>query len=43
MFQFVLTNLKIIQYQILYYFLGFFAIIEDLKNTKHNKFGKFTI
>ncbi|VVC32302.1 Hypothetical protein CINCED_3A006046 [Cinara cedri] len=39
MIQFVLNSLKIIQYQILYYFLGFFAIIDDLKNREHNKFN----
>lgn len=38
MFQFLSTYFKIIQYQICYYFLGIFAILDDLKNRDKNKF-----
>lgn len=40
MFQILSTYFKIIQYQICYYFLGIFAVLDDLKNRDKNKFGK---
>jgi len=40
MFQILLTYFKIIQYQICYYFLGVFAVLDDLKNRDKNKLGK---
>jgi len=40
MFQILLTYFKIIQYQICYYFLGIFAVLDDLKNRDKNKLGK---
>ncbi|XP_016661808.1 short-chain dehydrogenase-like isoform X2 [Acyrthosiphon pisum] len=38
MFQILSTYFKIIQYQICYYFLGIFAVLDDLKNRDKNKF-----
>lgn len=40
MFQHLITYFKIIQYQILYYFLGAFAVFDDLQNRNRNKLGK---
>lgn len=40
MFQLLLTYFKIIQYQIIYYFLGAVAILDDLQNRDYNKIGK---
>jgi len=40
MFQILSKYFKIIQYQICYYFLGIFAVLDDLKNRDKNKFGK---
>lgn len=43
MFQYlvtVVTYFKIIQYQILYYFLGAYAVFDDLQNRNRNKLGK---
>uniref|UniRef100_A0A2H8TZU1 Dehydrogenase/reductase SDR family member on chromosome X n=1 Tax=Melanaphis sacchari TaxID=742174 RepID=A0A2H8TZU1_9HEMI len=37
MFQMLTTYFKIIQYQICYYFLGIFAVLDDLKNRDKNK------
>jgi len=37
MFKFLLTYYKMIQYQIIYYFLGVSAILDDLENRAHNK------
>lgn len=40
MLQFLLHFFKLIHYQILYYFLGVYAVIDDLQNSKLNKLGK---
>jgi len=40
MFQILSTYFKIIQYKICYYFLGIFAVLDDLKDRDKNKFGK---
>jgi len=40
MFQILSTYFKIIQYQICYYFMGIFAVLDDLKNRDKNKLGK---
>lgn len=40
MFQYLITYFKIVQYQILYYFLGAFAVLDDLQNRNRNKLGK---
>lgn len=40
MLQFILNYVKTIQYQIIYYFLGAFAVIDDLQNRNRNKLGK---
>ncbi|XP_060854496.1 dehydrogenase/reductase SDR family member on chromosome X-like [Rhopalosiphum padi] len=37
MFQILSTYFKIIQYQICYYFMGIFAVLDDLKNRDKNK------
>lgn len=42
MFQILSKYFKIIQYQICYYFLGIFAVLDDLKNRDKNNFGKTT-
>lgn len=43
MFQLLLSYFKIIQYQIIYYFLGAFAIIDDLQNRSFNEFSKIIV
>lgn len=43
MFQLLLSYFKIIQYQIIYYFLGAFAVFDDLQNRSLNKFSKINI
>ncbi|XP_025407370.1 dehydrogenase/reductase SDR family member on chromosome X-like isoform X2 [Sipha flava] len=38
MFQLLLYYFKIIQYQVFYYFMGVFAVFDDLQNRSFNKF-----
>lgn len=40
MLQLILSYFKIIQYQIIYYYLGVFAVLDDIQNRKRNKIGK---
>lgn len=40
MLQFLFNFFKLLHYQILYYFLGVYAVIDDLQNSNHNKLGK---
>lgn len=43
MLQLLLAYFQIIKYQILYYILGFFAILDDVRNRKHNQLSKLII
>lgn len=43
MFQLLLSYFKIIQYQFFYYFMGAFAVFDDIQNRSFNKFGKIIV